>query len=130
MFETLKKHKLGFLSAPIIPLLYITFMLRWEPISASFVLFYTIITSYFFALFVGLPLVHFLRRIHWLNLITLTVVGAVFGALSFAVFIHGFAWMLGNETHSVSRYELSFGMLIGGLAAIVFSVIERLPTFR
>ena len=82
----------------------------------------SIVFSYLGSFALGLPLVHVLRRVGWLSLTSLTLSGALAGALVFYVFFQLLGVVLASSA-PFGTLQILWGVSLGFSVALVFGVI-------
>ena len=132
---TKRRYRLAGVIAPAAPaLVLIGFALaNGESYSPWFVFIvaFALIVGYagFFA--VGVPLIHFLRRMGWFSLPILVVSGGLAGIIVFGVFGKFLGILLGSSAPfnlSHVLFYVFWGAGIGFAVALLFSVIAGIPT--
>ena len=131
---TINRTKLAYILAPAFPTLY---MLVMPYISGSaytgrhdilLVLLFSLPISYLSCLLFGFPLIAFLRRKDFLNLINVVACGAVMGMLIYCLFGYGFSAFLDSYVSNVSLVKvLLWGAILGVMVALPFSLIAGIP---
>lgn len=81
-----------------------------------------LLTSYLGVIVIGLPLVHLLKRIGWLNLPALAITGALAGIGVFALFLQGLGAML-ESSAPLNLIQILWGAGLGLSAALSFGLI-------
>lgn len=129
-----RRHRLAVLIAPATPaLVLIGFgLVKGELFSRWFVLMvaFALVAGYAGYFAIGVPLIHFLRRMGWLSLPTLVFSGAAAGIAVLA----GVGKLLGILLGSSGSFDLSYvlsyvswGAGLGFAVALLFSLIAGIP---
>lgn len=124
-----KRIHLAFLLAPILPSLF--FIIAFGLTNRSTVvaiLVFAIPFSYISCLVFGIPLMSFYRKKNCLNMINMSISGAILGVLVFLIFGFVFSTFLGSLKEIVPALsELISGALLGLLVTIPFCIIAGIP---
>lgn len=122
---------LAFLVAPVFPVLFSLYeygdIESGNGVSLLIVLI-AFPVSYGASLLVGLPMIKILRRKQLLNIVTVTIGGAIFGAIAFYLFGFLFAALLeSSRPVAPNTFELLYGAMLGVLVALPFGLIAGYP---
>ncbi len=122
----------AFALAPLAPSILLLIALHPPTVrSTAFMLVLSILFSYVPCFLFGFPLIRFLDKRQFLSTFTLTVGGALIGAIVFYVFGLFFSNLLGSPRSIIPGLrELVSGALLGSLVAISFGIIAGFPLLR
>lgn len=123
------RRKLAFLIAPLFPSIFLLFAFNLADLrQAIFVLIFSIPFSYLPCLLLGIPLARYLEKRNSLSVVTVTLCGAIFGALVFYGLGFVISTVLGSKENSVPILrQLASGALFGVSVALPFSLISGFP---
>ena len=128
------RQRVAFALAPALPALFYFILLEYTSSGDTggvwdiLIFAIAISVSYVSCFLLGAPLISFLKRKQHLNLVYLSVGGAVMGAVVFYLFGFGLAATL-DSSRTVMPYlfELTWGAALGMLVALPFGLIAGYP---
>lgn len=123
------RYRLAIAASPLVPaMISLVPMLHSESSQFNILaLGLALLTCYLGLIVIGLPLVHLLMHFGWLNLLVLTITGALAGIVVFTLFLQGLEAIL--KSHSPIQFiQILWGAGLGLISALSFGLISGIAS--